>query len=119
MTSNETPQAILALLRVLQISPKYHGHHYIAKSVQLVMENNELLLDVTKKLYPMVAEIYGTRWTNVEHDMRTVINKCWKEGDHSLLEDIAGRELTKKPRTVDFIDILANFLLHHGGVQSP
>ena len=47
--------------------------------------------------------------TNIEHDIRTLINVCW-EGNKSFLDEIAGYPLEYKPTNSEFIDMLAYYL---------
>ena len=42
--------------------------------------------------------------------VRTVIGDCWKLEDHSLLDTLAGRHLTRSPSNSVFIDLVAGYL---------
>ena len=119
MSAIVTLPEIYTLLRFLRIYPKYRGYRYMASSIHLVAQNEDLLFSVTKVLYPRVAEMYGTKWTTVEHDMRTVISQCWADGGKPALEEIAGREIAKRPVTVEFIDIAANYLVRRAQAAEP
>ena len=113
MTESVKSAEICILLRELHIYPKYRGYQYLAAAIRLVSQDESLLCSVTKTLYPMVAELYHTTWNCVEHDMRTAITVCWDQGGKSLLETISRRELLRRPTTVEFIDILANYLMRY------
>ena len=100
-------------LRLLGISAKYRGYHYLAWAVMLALEDEDRLLAATKRLYPLVAERYNTTWHCVERDIRTVIDVSWASSGRAYLERLAGRELTEKPVTVDYIDIIVGHFLRY------
>lgn len=49
--------------------------------------------------------------SNVEHNIRTLINLCWTS-HRDVLEEIAGCTMVDKPTNSEFIDILVYYLLH-------
>lgn len=50
-----------------------HGFHYLATGIHLVLENPELLSNLTKLLYVQIAERHDTRASRVERDIRHAI----------------------------------------------
>ena len=58
---------------------------------------------------PCLARKYRSTPTNIEHDIRTMVNVCW-EGNKKLLDEIAGYPLEYKPTNSEFIDMLAYYL---------
>ena len=106
-TSKEMDE-VRDLLWDLSIYPRYKGCRYSAMSVYLAAKDENLLEKVTQTLYPAVAELYGTNWHCVEHDIRWVVTRCWNDGGRPLLEALARRELKTKPTALQFIEILAN-----------
>ena len=66
-------------------------------------------LRITKDIYPYLARKYRSTPTNIEHDIRTMVNVCW-EGNKKLLDEIAGYPLEYKPTNSEFIDMLAYYL---------
>lgn len=66
-------------------------------------------LRITKDIYPCLARKYRSTPTNIEHDIRTMVNVCW-EGNKKLLDEIAGYPLEYKPTNSEFIDMLAYYL---------
>ena len=43
---------------------------------------------ITKEIYPVIAEKYGTTTANVERRIRTIIKKTCEEGNFELLNKI-------------------------------
>ena len=99
------------LLRDLVIPLRRKGYQQLAIAIHLVTQDEDLLRNVTKGLYPMVAELCHTTRFCVEHNIRTVITDCWEGGGKPYLEKIAKRELDKKPTAVQFIEIIAVHLM--------
>lgn len=101
---------IYGLLHDLGVTANYTGFFHTAYAVLLCIEQPERLLLVTKWVYPDVAKQYKTNWKAVERNIRTVGNVIWKQG-HSLLEQLAGRKLPRKPSTAQLLAILTCTLL--------
>lgn len=97
------------LLRSLGITANYKGFPYTAYAAALCAERPELLLMVTKDLYPQVARQYSTTWQAVERDIRTVAGVAWKRNP-GLLGRMAGIGLEERPRSAQFLSIVAEGL---------
>ena len=87
-------------------SGEYKGGKYVEYAVSLVLEDYNKMINVTKVLYPEVAEHFGTTSSCVERGMRTVVQKAW-ERNPELLCEWAGYPLKGKPPVTRFIAILA------------
>ena len=98
------------ILNRLGINASVFGYVYIDYAVGLVKQDRELLNHVTSKLYPAVASHFGVSPTSVERTIRYAISNCWEKGNRQLLNDIAGRELTERPYTREFIAMLADYM---------
>lgn len=101
---------IETLVHRLGICSVYHGYHYLIYGIELVMEDENYLLCMTKRLYPDIGKRFHTTGAKVECSIRTVVTVCWNEGNRNLLNRIAGYELTRKPTTGEFISILSYYL---------
>ena len=97
---------IYDILYQLGFSADYTGFFYTSYAVWLSAREPERLLLVTKWLYPDVAKHYGTNWTAVERNIRTVASVAWGNNPR-LLSKLAGYTLTEKPTASQFISILA------------
>lgn len=98
------------LIRRLGIPATYKGHFYLAYAIDLVLEDEDCLLMVTKSLYPKIARQFQTQARNVERDLRTVVKLCWERGDRQLFCSLTGYSLPFKPNTGEFLDYLAAYL---------
>lgn len=106
MKLDDYTQEIQQLLRRLGVSAGYNGFPQTAYAVQLSITDPDRLHLVTKLLYPAVAGRYGTTWTAVERNIRTVATAAWKH-DPLLLEELAGARLSHRPTNSQFLAILS------------
>lgn len=97
---------IYNLLYRLGVTANYTGFFHTACAVSLCLEQPDRLLLVTKWLYPDVAKQYGTNWKAVERNIRTVSGIIWQE-NRPLLEHLAHRPLTARPRNAKLLAILS------------
>lgn len=100
---------IYGLIRRLGANSKYKGYFFTAEAVKISMGYQYKPLRITKDIYPCLARKYKSTPTNVEHDIRTLVNVCW-EGNRRLLDEIAGYQLEDKPTNSEFIDMLEYYL---------
>lgn len=96
---------INSILRDLAIGKNYKGHREIVYAIQLLLEDEDRLYAVVKRVYIPVAEHFGTDWTAVERNLRTAILKAWRVRRQRLFE-IAGYEMEYPPTGSEFLDIL-------------
>lgn len=101
---------IYKVIRTLGVTTRYKGYYFLADAVTCVMRTPEMPLRVTKDIYPMLAAKFKSKPTNIEHDIRTVINICYTT-NREKLEEIFGRELNFRPSNSEFIDIMAFYLM--------
>lgn len=90
----------------LGLAAVYTGFFHTSFAVYLAVIRPEVLLSVTKELYPEVAKHYGTSASCVERNIRTAVGIAW-DRNRLLLEKYAGCRLTRKPKPSEFIAILS------------
>lgn len=103
---------VYGLIRTLGVTSKYKGYYFVAEAVRLTMELDGMPSKITKDVYPQLARQFGSKPTNVEHDIRTVIQVCWDKNRDGI-EQIAGFPLNYKPTNSEFVDMLAFYLADH------
>lgn len=108
MTSSNHARTIQQLLHSLGVTEAYAGFSPTVYAVQLTIKDPDRLRFVTKLIYMDVAGRYGTTWTAVERNMRTVVSVAW-ETDPLLLSELAGFHLKRKPTNGRFVAILADY----------
>lgn len=109
---------IYDLLCRLGVTPNYTGFFHAAFAVRLCMEQPARLQLVTKWVYPDVARRYQTSWKAVERNIRTVGDLIWRY-HRPLLEELAGRQLPRRPANAQLLAILLNGLRPSPAPHSP
>lgn len=108
MIPSDYTEFIRQLLRGLGVTDNYKGFTHIVYAVQLTISEPDRLHLVTKLVYRDVAGRYGTTWTAVERNMRTVVSVIWKNNPLQLSE-LAGFQLDRKPSNARFLAILTGY----------
>ena len=98
------------LLRLLGVSGKLSGFHFAVYMLEQVQKKPEYVLLITKRLYSQTEQYFHTTTNCVERNLRTLVQACWRQPDHSLLERIAGHPLSQPLTNAQFIDMAAAFL---------
>lgn len=109
MLGGKSMSEIYSLIRRLGATSKYKGYYYVAEAVRMAQGLQERPMKITKDIYPILARKYKSTPSNVEHNIRTLINLCWMSHKETL-EEIAGCTMDDKPTNSEFIDILAYYL---------
>lgn len=97
------------ILRRCKITAKYKGYYYLPTAVKILREHYDEQIQITKDIYPMIAEQYDTTYLCVEHDIRTVIERCWKN-NKEFVESIIGYKSYKCPTNMEFIDCVVYYI---------
>lgn len=100
---------IYDLLYRLGASANSVSFFHTAYAIRLAVEQPQMLLLVTKWLYPEVARQYHTNWKSVERNIRRLIAVVWREKPE-LLRELARGPLQGKPTPTQFLSILAAHL---------
>lgn len=74
-TYNELEQHISEKLIEMGILPHLKGYRFLIQAILICYEDLEILGMVTKKLYPTIADNFGTTPTSVERTIRHAIGK--------------------------------------------
>ena len=67
----------MELLEKLGATSKYKGYYYVVDAVEMAQKIYERPVKVTKDIYPVIARKYKSTPSNVEHNIRTLVNLCW------------------------------------------
>lgn len=98
------------LLRALGATGRLKGFRYAAYMIGRVEQDPLAGSLITKGLYPETARRYGVLPGAVEHNLRTLVKKCWEQPDRGLLEEVAGGPLRRRPTNGEFLDMAAAYL---------
>ena len=108
---------IYGIIRKLGVTSKYKGYYFLAEAINMVMEQKDEQMRITKDIYPGLARKFKSTPSNIEHDLRTVINVCWKTNKKGM-DKIAGYPLKFKPTNSEFIDMIAYYLTEEDTIKT-
>lgn len=100
---------ISVLLSRMGISASIKGYHFIRKAVIMAVEDEEVLVGITKGLYPDIAKGYKTSASKVERAIRHAIESAWKKNGPQVYFEIAGYLPSEKPTNGQFIAALSEY----------
>ena len=105
----ELESEISILLSRMGISASIKGYHFIRKAVMMAVENQDVLVGITKGLYPDIAKQYKTTASKVERAIRHAIESVWKKNGPQVYFEVAGYLPTEKPTNGQFIAALSEY----------
>lgn len=101
---------IQEILHLFGISRCYKGFQHTAYAIHLAVAQEERLEAVTKEIYMTTAAHFGCKWTAVERNIRTAVERAWKVNPH-LLRQMAGYPLSITPTASEFIAIIVSYII--------
>lgn len=104
---------ISTILNRMGISASIKGYHYIRKAILMAIEDEEVLIGITKGLYPDIAKIYRTTASKVERAIRHAIECCWKKNGKDVFFELSGYYTNEKPTNGQFIASLSEYFRLH------
>ena len=89
------------------------GYQYLRDGIMMVVDNIEVINQITKQLYPDLAKKYKTTPSRVERAIRHAIEVAWNRGQIETVENIFGYTVNSnkgKPTNSEFIAMIADKL---------
>ncbi len=89
------------------------GYQYLREAIMMVVENIDMINQITKQLYPEIAHKYKTTSSRVERAIRHAIEVAWGRGKLDVMENIFGYTVDSnkgKPTNSEFIAMIADKL---------
>ena len=109
------------ILLEVGIVPNVKGYRYLRCAVVLAMRDNEILHNITKKLYPMIATKFDTSSSRVERAIRHAIEIATNSGKMENINSLFGIKIyghNEKPTNSEFIALIADkLILDYGTAQ--
>lgn len=104
-----TAKWITELLKEVGIPIHLHGYRYLTDAVQLTLCLPEMCINLSRQLYPCIAQRYHTTPSCVERSIRHAIDLAWRRGSLSAVNGMFGRSLNlayDKPTNSEMIALL-------------
>jgi len=89
------------------------GYQYLREAIMMVVNNIDIINQITKQLYPEIASKYNTTPSRVERAIRHAIEVAWGRGQSETVENIFGYTISAakgKPTNSEFIAMIADKL---------
>ncbi|HIY99506.1 MAG TPA: sporulation transcription factor Spo0A [Firmicutes bacterium] len=96
------------------IPPNIKGYSYLREGIKMAVSDPHVINNVTKGLYPVIAEKYSTSSSKVERAIRHAIEVAWNRGRVDAVNAIFGARVyigTEKPTNSEFIALVADKLI--------
>ena len=89
------------------------GYQYLREAIIMVVNDIDVINQITKSLYPKIAEKFSTTPSRVERAIRHAIEVAWGRGQQEVVENIFGYTISAakgKPTNSEFIAMIADKL---------
>lgn len=89
------------------------GYTYIRRAIELVVDKQSLVHQITKILYPAIAKEFDTKATRVERAIRHAIEVSCERGNTELLQELFRYSYSPskgKPTNGEFIATIAEYI---------
>lgn len=112
--SNDNLEALVTnLIHEVGVPAHIKGYQYLRDAIIMVVNNINVINQITKLLYPEIALKYNTTPSRVERAIRHAIEVAWGRGDQQIVESIFGYTVSAdkgKPTNSEFIAMIADKL---------
>ena len=89
------------------------GYQYLREAIMMVVNDIEVINQITKQLYPDIAKKFNTTPSRVERAIRHAIEVAWGRGQTEVVEAIFGYTVSAakgKPTNSEFIAMISDKL---------
>lgn len=90
------------ILQSMAITGNYIGYQFAVFACEILCENRQHRLSVTRDIYDVVAKRFGCKTHNVERNIRTIISHAWKNTPERFSQ-LAGYALCTPPTVAQFL----------------
>ena len=112
--SEENIEALVTnVIHEIGVPAHIKGYQYLREAIIMVVSNIDMINQITKQLYPEIAEKYHTTPSRVERAIRHAIEVAWGRGQQQAVERIFGYTVSAskgKPTNSEFIAMIADKL---------
>ncbi|MBE6143732.1 MAG: sporulation transcription factor Spo0A [Erysipelotrichaceae bacterium] len=104
---------ITRILHNVGIPAHIKGYHFLREAIELTINNPSVIGQVTKSLYPMLAEKFDSSTSKVERAIRHAIELGWNRGNPDTIDSIFGYTISAsraKPTNSEFIAMVSDYI---------
>ena len=112
--SQENLEALVTnVIHEVGVPAHIKGYQYLREAIMMVVKDTDVINQITKQLYPEIAEKFHTTPSRVERAIRHAIEVAWGRGQTEAVENIFGYTVSAskgKPTNSEFIAMIADKL---------
>ncbi|MCI8486699.1 MAG: sporulation transcription factor Spo0A [Clostridia bacterium] len=112
--SEENLEALVTnIIHEVGVPAHIKGYQYLREAIMMVVNDIDVINQITKQLYPDIAVKYKTTPSRVERAIRHAIEVAWGRGQTDTVENIFGYTVSAskgKPTNSEFIAMIADKL---------
>ena len=101
------------LIHEIGVPAHIKGYQYLREAIMMVINDIDIINQITKQLYPDIAKKFKTTPSRVERAIRHAIEVAWSRGEQQAVERIFGYTISAakgKPTNSEFIAMIADKL---------
>ena len=101
------------VIHELGVPAHIKGYQYLREAIMMVINDIDVINQITKQLYPDIAKKFKTTPSRVERAIRHAIEVAWSRGEQATVENIFGYTISAakgKPTNSEFIAMIADKL---------
>lgn len=109
-------EKIEKVLLELGVPHHFKGYEFIKQSIVMITKDKSYKDGITKKLYPDLASVNGTKANRVERAIRHAIDRAFQNTDAEILTKYFGNSiavLKGKATNKQFLITLADYILNN------
>ena len=102
---------VTRLLHEIGIPAHIKGYQYLRDAITISVEEEDMLVSVTKVLYPTIAKRHNTTSSRVERAIRHAIEVAWSRGRLDTIHELFGYTVNNgkgKPTNSEFIALISD-----------
>lgn len=102
---------VTQMLHEIGIPAHIKGYQYLRDAIVMSVQDQEMLMSVTKILYPTIAKKHQTTPSRVERAIRHAIEVAWSRGKMDTINDLFGYTVSTgkgKPTNSEFVALIAD-----------
>lgn len=106
-----TEAGVTAILHQIGVPAHIKGYQYLREAIMLILKDKDILYNITKDLYPTLAQAHNDTPSKVERAIRNAIETAWNRGNPDLLNELFGYTILStrgKPTNSEFIAMIAD-----------
>ena len=112
--SEENLEALVTnIIHEVGVPAHIKGYQYLREAIMMVVNDIDVINQITKSLYPQIAHKFNTTPSRVERAIRHAIEVAWGRGQQEAVENIFGYTISAakgKPTNSEFIAMIADKL---------